>query len=53
MDTYIRVLLHYGTRILFKQYGIGLYYFDTTNEEFDEDQTTDYNFINTAERNKS
>ena len=50
---FINVHLHDGTRIIFKQFGAGLYYFDTTNEAFAEDQTTDYTFLNTVDSNKS
>ena len=35
------VHLHDGTMIILKQFMAGLYYFDTTNEAFTEEQTTD------------
>ena len=38
---FINAHLHDGTRIIFKQCGAGLYYFDTTNEAITEEQTTD------------
>ena len=53
LDPFINVHLHYGTRIIFKQCGEGLYYFDTINEAFAEYQTTDYKFVNTVDINKS
>ena len=53
LDPFINVHLHNGTRIIFKQFGTGLYYFDTSNEAFSEDQTTDYTFLNTVDINKS
>ena len=40
LEPSINVHLHYGTRIIFSKFGGDLYYFDTTNEAFDEDQTT-------------
>ena len=49
----IHVHLHNGTRIIFKKCGAGLYYFYTENEDFSEDQTTDYTFLNTVDSNKS
>ena len=53
LDLFINVHLHDGTRIIFKQCGAGIYYFDTKNEAFAEYQTTDYKFINTVDSNKS
>ena len=53
LDPSINVHLQYGTRIIFKQWLSGLYYFDTTNEEFIQDQTADYTFLNTVECNTS
>ena len=53
LDLFVNVHFHKVTRIIFKQCGAGLYYFDTTNEAFSEDQTTDYTFINTVDTNKS
>ena len=47
LEPYINVHLNDGTRKIFKKYGAGLYYFDTTNEAFALDQTTDYTFLNT------
>ena len=35
LDPFINVHLHDGTRIIFKQCGSGIYYFDTTNEAFE------------------
>ena len=37
LDTSINVHLYNGTRIILKQRGTGLYYFDTTNKAFTED----------------
>ena len=34
LDPSINVHLHDGTRIICKQCGAGIYYFDTTNEAF-------------------
>ena len=53
LDPFINVHLHNGTRIIFNQCGAGLYYFDTIDEAFAEDQTTDYTFLNTVDSNKS
>ena len=53
LDTFTNLHLHNGTRIIFKQCGEGLYYFDTNNEAFAEDQTTDYTFLYTVDSNKS
>ena len=53
LDPIINLHLHDGTRIIFKKCGAGLYYFDTKNEAFAEDQTTDYIFLNTVDSNKS
>ena len=52
LDPFINVHLHNGTRIIFNQCGAGLYYFDTIDEAFAEDQTTDYTFLNTVDSNK-
>ena len=41
LDPSIYVKIHDGTQISFKKCGSGIYYFDTTNEAFNEDQTTD------------
>ena len=35
------VHLHHAVRMIFKKCGWGLYSFDTTNEAFDEEKTTD------------
>ena len=53
LDTSTNVHLHDDTRIILKKCGGGLYYFDTTNEDFYQDQTTYYTFINSLESNKS
>ena len=53
LDLFINVNLHYGTRIIFNQCGAGLYYFDTTNETFEEYQTKDYILLNKVDSNKS
>ena len=53
LDPFVNLNLHDGTRIIFRECGAGLYYFDTTNEAFAEDQTTDYTFLNTVDSNKS
>ena len=53
LDPLINAHLHDGTRIIFKQCRARLYYFDTTNEAFAEDQTTYYTFLNTVDSNKS
>ena len=53
LDLSINIHLHDGTRIIFKQCGAGLYYFDTKNEVFAEDKTTDYTFLNIVDSNKS
>ena len=53
LDPFINVHLHNSTRVIFKQCGAVLYYFDTTNEDFEEDQTTNYTFLNTVDSNKS
>ena len=45
LDPSINLHLHYGRRIIFKQCGGGLYYFDATNEAFDKYQTTYYTFL--------
>ena len=52
LDLFINVHLNNGTRIIFKKYRVGLYYFDTTNETFVEDQTKDYTLLNTVNSNK-
>ena len=52
VDPYISVHLQDIIRTIFKKYGGGLYYFYTTNETFDKDQTTDYTFLNTVESNR-
>ena len=52
LDPFINVHLHNGTRIIFKQCGASLYYFDTTNEAFVEEQTTEYTLLNTVDGNK-
>ena len=49
LEPSINVHLHYGTRMIFKKCGGGLYYFDTNIGVFYEDQTTEYTFINTVE----
>ena len=53
LDTSTNVHLHDDTRIILKKCGGGLYYFDTTNEEFAEDKTIDYTFFDTVDSNKS
>ena len=53
LDPSTNVHLHDNTKIIFKQCGAGLYYFDTINEAFAEDETTDYTFLNTVYSNKS
>ena len=53
LDPSINVHLHYGTMIIFKECGAGIYYSDTTNEASNSDQNTDYTFFNTLESNKS
>ena len=53
MDPFVNIHLHDGTSIIFKQCRASLYYFDTTNEAFAEDQTIDYIFLNTVNSNKS
>ena len=53
LDPSINVHPHDGILIIFKQYGGGLYLFDTENEAFYEDRTTDYTSLNTVESNKS
>ena len=52
LEPYINVHLHGGIRIIFNKYRAGLYYFDTTNEAFNKDQTTDYTLPNTVDINK-
>ena len=52
LDLSINVHIHDVTRIIFKQFGLGIYYFYTTNEAFSGDKTTDYTFLNTVDRNK-
>ena len=53
LDMFVKVHLHYGTMMIFKQCREGLYYVDTKNEAFAEDQTTEYTFLNTVDSNKS
>ena len=53
VDPYSNLHIHDGTRMIFKQWGGVLYYFDTTIEAFDEDQTIDYTFLNTVDTNTS
>ena len=53
LDPFINVHPHNGTRIIFNKFEAGLYYFETTNYYFVEDQTTDYKFLNTVDSNKS
>ena len=53
LDTLINVHLHNGTRIISKQCGAGIYYFNTKNEAFSEEKTTYYIFLNTVDSNKS
>ena len=53
LDPFINVQLHNDTRIIFKKYGAGIYYFDTTNEAFAEYQNTEYTFLSTVDSNKS
>ena len=51
LDLSLNVHIYDGTRMIFKKCGGGLYYFDTTNKAFAEDQTTDYIFLNTVDSN--
>ena len=53
LEPSINVHLNYSTSIIFKQYGEGIYYFDTTNEDFLEDESTDYTIPNIVDSNKS
>ena len=53
LDPSINIHLNYGTRVIFKQCGAGIYYFDTTNKDFEEDKTIDYKFLNAVYSNKS
>ena len=53
LELFINIHLHNGTRIIFKQCGAGLSYFDTRNEVFPEDQTKEYTFLNTVDSTKS
>ena len=53
LDPSINIPLHDGTMIIFILYGAGLYYFDTTNEAFADDQNIEYTLLNTADSNKS
>ena len=53
LDPFIIVHLHNITRILLKQCGAGIYYIYTTNKAFTEDQTPEYTFLDTVERNNS
>ena len=53
LDPSINVQLQDGKRKILNQCGGGLYYFDTINKDFDEDQNTEWNFLNTLESNKS
>ena len=53
LDRPINVHLRDGTRIIFKQCGSGLFYFETTNEDFAEDENTDYKFLNKVDSNNS
>ena len=53
LDPFSNVHLNDGTRIIFKQCMADRYYFDTTNEAFAEDKTTDYTLLNTLDSNKS
>ena len=48
----INVQLHDGTQIIFNKYRGGLYYFDTPNKAFYEEQTKDYTFLNTLDNNR-
>ena len=52
LKSFIIIQLHEGTMIIFKQCGTGLYYIDTTNEAFSENQTIDNTFLNTVDSNK-
>ena len=45
LDPSINIHLQNDKKIILKQCGGGLHYFDTTNEAFAEDQTTYYTFI--------
>ena len=53
LEPFIIVHHHDGTRFIFRLCMAGHYYFDTTNEAFSEDQTTDYKCLNTVGINKS
>ena len=53
LEPYINVHLNAGTTIIFNQYGVGLFYFDTTNKFIDKDKTTEYKLINTIDSNNS
>ena len=52
LESFIIIHLHEGTMIIFKQCGTGLYYIDTTNKAFSENQTIDNTFLNTVDSNK-
>ena len=53
LDPSVNIRLHNSKMIIFKKCGGSLYYFDTTNGAFDEDQTIDYTFLNTVDTNTS
>ena len=53
LDLFINVHLHNGTRIIFKQCGAGIYYFGTTNEDFEKYQNKDYTLLNAVDSNTS
>ena len=53
LDSSIKVNIENDTSIMFNQCEGGLYYYDTTNEEFGKGQTTDYTFLSTVKSNKS
>ena len=55
LDLAINVNLDNRTSIIFKKFSGGLYYYEMTNTEYNiiNIQVTDYNFLNTIERNKA
>ena len=53
LDTSTNIHLNNDRRIIFKQCGEGIYYFDTTNDDFSEEQTAEYTFLNTVDSNNS
>ena len=53
LDPLVTVHVKCDTRIIFNKLRGGMYYFDTPNEAFDKNQTTDYTFLSTVESKKS